>query len=271
MKGIILAAGRGLRLNGTTGNTPKCLIEMGGLTLLERQIRTLRVCGIAEIIVVVGYEAERVRQSCDPQIYFVENTRFDQTNSLYSLWLTRDLLLDGFVVINSDVLFHPQLLADLLTAYYEDALLLAYRDQLSTALGDEEMKVQVRGGRVVDISKTMNPLDADGENVGIVKFGPSGARVLVEQMNDLIAAGCYRDWAPRAFLEFSRRRTLHITDTRGYPWIEIDFPEDYERAVNEVLSGIPMPAEVLRLSMPFRLTTSVDGAISSQQSVASSQ
>lgn len=239
MKGIILAAGRGLRLNGVTGNTPKCLLEIGGLTLLERQIQALRACGIDEIVVVVGYEAERVQRLCDSQIHFVENSCFDQTNSLYSLWLTRDLLGSGFVVINSDVLFHPQLLSDLITARYEDALLIGYGDQLSGRLGDEEMKIKVRGGRVVEISKTMNPRDADGENVGIVKFGRSGARLLVDQMDSLIADGCYRDWAPRAFGEFAMWHPLYAIPTRGYPWIEIDFPKDYLKAVNEILPEIP--------------------------------
>jgi L-glutamine-phosphate cytidylyltransferase len=240
MKGIILAAGRGLRLNGATGNTPKCLLEIGGLTLLERQIQALRACGIDDIVVVTGYEAERVRRTCDSQIHFVENSRFDQTNSLYSLWLTRDLLVNGFIVINSDVLFHPQLLADLITARYEDALLIGYCDQLLSRLGDEEMKIKIRGGRVVDMSKTLNAQDADGENVGIVKFGADGARFLIEQMDMLIAHDGYRDWAPRAFREFAVWRPLYAISTRGYPWIEIDFPKDYLKAVNEILPEISL-------------------------------
>lgn len=84
----------------------------------------------------------------------------------------------------------------------------------------------------------MDPRDADGENVGIVKFGPSGARIVVEHMDALIAKGSHRDWAPRAFLSFAQGRALHAIDTRGYPWIEIDFPEDYLRAINDILPEI---------------------------------
>jgi L-glutamine-phosphate cytidylyltransferase len=251
MKGIILAAGRGLRLNGVTGNTPKCLLEIGGLTLLERQIAALRATGIDDIVVVTGYEAGRVQRACGSQMHFVENPRFDQTNSLYSLWLTRHLLGSGFVVLNSDVLFHPQLLSDLITARYEDALLVGYGDQLSARLGDEEMKVKVRGGCVVEINKSMNPQDADGENVGMVKFGARGARLLIEQMDALIADGCYRDWAPRAFGEFAMWHPLYAIATRGYPWIEIDFPKDYLKAVNEILPEIPLPMEDYRAPTSF--------------------
>jgi choline kinase len=154
---------------------------------------------------------------------------------MYSLWMARPLLFEGFVVLNCDVLFHPVLLSDLLTAKHENALLLAYREADQPPFGDEEMKVQVRCGRVHEISKQMDPEAADGENLGVVKFGADGARELVTIMDRLIAAGGVRDWAPRAFREFAQVRPLHAIGTRGFPWIEIDFPEDYQRAVRDVL------------------------------------
>jgi choline kinase len=236
MRGIVLAAGRGARLNGGSGDMPKCLVTLGGETMLSRNVRLLRAAGIDDIVVIVGCAAETVRRSV-PDVRFVHNERFAQTNSLYSLWLARAELRDGFVVMNCDVLFHPQLLDDLLTARHEDALLLAYRDA-ATVYGDEEMKVRVRGGRVTDISKTMAPADADGENLGIVKFGPGGARLLIDKMDALVAAGEHKAWVPRAFRDFAQERPLHVIGTRGYPWIEIDFPDDYRRAVEVVLPEI---------------------------------
>ena len=238
MRGVILAAGKGSRLNGTAGDKPKCLVEAGGLTLLERQIRALRRAGIDDITVVIGCQADRVRAACDGHVTFVENARFAETNSLYSLWTARRLLLDGFVVLNCDVLFHPALLDALLSTHHDAALLVAYREAGQPPLGDEEMKVKVRAGRVVEISKAMDPAEADGENLGIVAFGPASAPTLVAILDRLIADGCTRDWAPRAFLEFARMRPLYAIGTQGHPWIEIDFPEDYQRAVREVLPAI---------------------------------
>lgn len=235
MRGIILAAGKGSRLNGTAGESPKCLVKVGGETLIDRQIRALRRAGIDDIAVVVGCEAEQVRRSCGHGITYVENSRYAQTNSMYSLWMARPLLFEGFVVLNCDVLFHPVLLNDLISAQHENALLIAYREADQAPFGDEEMKVQVRCGRVREISKQMDPDDADGENLGVVKFGAAGAAELVSIMDRLIAAGGLRDWAPRAFREFAQTRPLHAVGTRGFPWIEIDFPEDYQRAVREVL------------------------------------
>jgi len=235
MRAVILAAGKGSRLNGTIGDKPKCLLRVGNKTLIEREIDALHHVGIDEIAVVVGCQAESVRRVCGHRITYVENTRYAQTNSLYSLWLARPLLLDGFVVMNCDVLFHPQLLDDLVTSPHEDALLISYAD---APLGEEEMKVKVRRGRVVEISKTMAPDEADGENVGVVKFGAKGARLLAGFLDDRVAAGGLRDWAPGAFDDFARVRALHVIGTRGYPWTEIDFPEDYDRAVREILPAI---------------------------------
>ena len=234
MRGVILAAGRGSRLNGAASDSPKCLVEAGGITLIERQIQVLRRAGIDEITVVVGCQAERVRRACGPGITYVENAQYSQTNSMYSLWMARPLLYEGFVVLNCDVLFHPVLLSDLLSAQHENALLLAYRED-GTTYGEEEMKVRVRCGRVTDMSKAMDPADADGENLGIVKFGARGAAALVAIMDRLIDAGGVRDWAPRAFAEFAKTHPLHAVGTRGLPWIEIDFPDDYYRAVRDVL------------------------------------
>jgi choline kinase len=238
MKGIILAAGKGSRLNGTAGDKPKCLVEAGGVTLIERQIEVLARAGIDDVAVVVGCQADRVRAVCGPHVTYVENRRFAVTNSLYSLWMARALLYEGFVVLNCDVLFHPVLLDDLLASRHDAALLVAYREPNQAPFGYEEMKVKVRCGRVVAMSKTMPPDEADGENLGIVKFGRAHAACLVGIMDRLVAAGGLRDWAPRAFAEFARQRPLHAIGTRGYPWIEIDFPEDYQRAIRDVLPRI---------------------------------
>jgi choline kinase len=231
-------------LNGNRGDMPKCLVTLGGETMLSRNVRLLRSAGIDDIVVIVGCAADTVRRTC-ADVTFVENERFAQTNSLYSLWLSRGLLGDGFVVMNCDVLVHPQLLTDLVTARHEDALLLAYREA-GTTYGDEEMKVRVRHGRVADISKTMRADDADGENLGIAKFGAAGARLLVEKLDAIVAAGELKAWVPRAFKAFAEERPLHVIGTRGYPWIEIDFPEDYRRAVEVVLPQIDAPHAVAK-------------------------
>jgi choline kinase len=237
MRAVILAAGCGGRLRGLVGDRPKGLAVVGDRSLLERQIRALRECGIARIAVVAGFRAPEIRRVCDANIEIVHNARFASTNSLYSLWLARPLLADGFVVLNSDVLFHPQLLADLLTSRYDDALLMCPRSN-GPEYSDEEMKVRVRRGLVTAIDKALPPAHADGENVGIAKFGAAGAALLVDEMAAILESGGLLEWLPRAFAAFSSRRPLHAIETRGYPWIEIDVPEDFWQACNNVLPAI---------------------------------
>ena len=242
MKAIILAAGKGTRLNGVDLK-PKCLFEVGGRTLLERQISALSEAKINDIVLVLGFEAERIKRHCPANVSFVINSRFGETSSLYSLWLAKEHLTEGFVVVNCDVLFHPQLLTRLLSAPFDDALLVDLVDKRNNQLGDEEMKVKVSDGLVVDIRKDLGPAEADGENVGMVKFSRQGARRLIDEMDSLVARGCERDWAPRAFREFALHHPLHAISTENFPWIEIDFPEDYRRAQEEILPQINAMAD----------------------------
>lgn len=237
MRAVILAAGRGGRLQPAIGDRPKCLARVGSRTLLERQIDELQSAGITRITVIAGYQLDEVRRTCPRGVEIVQNARYASTNSLYSLWLARDLLRDGFLVLNCDVLFHPQMLDDLLTARYDDALLVAARTD-AAPYGDEEMKVHIRRGLVRGIAKTLTDEDSDAENVGIARFGAAGAAALIEQMNGIVAHGNVREWLPRAFDALCRQRPLHAVDVRGFPWIEIDFPEDYWRACSEVLPAI---------------------------------
>lgn len=238
MRGVILAAGAGTRLTGSSVVRPKCLAPFDRTPLIDLQMRALRWCGIDDITVVVGFEAERVRRACGAGVRFLENAEFASTNSLYSLWLARPLLREGFVVLNCDVLFHPAMLADLLTAHHDNALLVSYPERGDPPFGTEEMRVSVRRGRVADIRKDLPDGETDGENVGIARFSAAGAARLIAVMDRIVGSGSRRDWAPRAFGEFARDECLYAIGTRGLPWTEIDTPEDYRRAVHHVFPAI---------------------------------
>lgn len=236
MRGVILAAGSGTRFNGAVH--AKCLATFDDRTLISIQLSALRACGIHDITVVVGFDADSVRLACGPHVRFIENTRFRETNSLYSLWLARPVLQHGFVVMNCDVLFHPAMLADLLTAHHQNALLVSYPQSGDPEMGDEEMKVCVRRGLVVDIDKRLPRRRTDGENVGIAKFSADGAGRLVSAMRELIDGDRLSSWAPRAFKEFARNSPLYAIGTRGLPWTEIDTPDDYRHGIDHIYPAI---------------------------------
>jgi L-glutamine-phosphate cytidylyltransferase len=260
MRAVILAAGAGSRLRPVIGPFPKCLAPVGDSTLLERQIDALRDHGIDAITVVVGYRSDAIEHVCGRQVEFVYNHEYAATNSLFSLWLARDLLSEGFVVLNSDVLFHPHLLTRLLTSRHEDALLMARRDA-GVRYSDEEMKVHVRDGCVAAIDKGLSDALADGENVGIAKFGEAGAATLVAHADAIVRRGAVREWLPRAFHSFSQERPLHVIETSGYPWIEIDFPEDYARACADVLPAITANVPAARSPRVADAVTSTFGRV----------
>lgn len=226
MKAIVLAAGESRRMAPVTRERPKCLLDVCGKSLLAHQLDAFRDHGLEEVVVVAGYHEEMVGQACAGRARTIINPIFRTTNSIYSLWLAREAAAGGFVLANGDVLFHPGLLERLLSSQHEDALVISFGE----ALAEEEMKVRVEGDRILDINKTMDPEKADGENVGLLKFGPEGAAVLIEKLEELISEGLTDKWAPYAFRAILDRRPLYAVSTAGLPWIEIDFAEDLEMA-----------------------------------------
>lgn len=223
---VILAAGYGSRMGALTANRPKCLLEVGGQTLIEAQIDGLRRVGVGKVTVVVGYQGDRIREQLKNRATYVENARYRETNSLYSLWLARHRLSEGGLVLNADVFAPTALIRQLLQSPAEDAALI----DCGHELGAEEMKVKLTKNRIVGFGKQLCPAEAGCENVGILKFGPAAGHRLADVLDQLVRTGHESAWAPLAFAELARERPLWAVPTSGVPWIEIDFPEDLERA-----------------------------------------
>jgi choline kinase len=225
-RAIILAAGNGKRMGMLTADRPKAMLEVDGVPLIDRHLDALASCGIRDVAIVAGYQQERLRDHLRGRARFIDNARYRDTNSLYSLWLARDELRHGAVIMNSDLLVSRDLMRRLVQAPVEDAVLV---DQDGT-LAEEEMKVKIWQGFAIDFSKELAPWDADAENVGILKFGARGGQRLAAYVDALIAAGELNAWAPKAFRAFAQEWPLRAIATDGIPWTEIDFPEDLERA-----------------------------------------
>ena len=230
VRAIILAAGSGSRLRPYTADRPKCLLEIAGRTLIEHQIDSLARCGVSDVVMVIGYCADKVRRVIGHRVRFIESVRYRETNSLYSLWEARDELDRGAVVINSDVLAAPLLFERLCNAAAPDAALVD-RDQQCDV---EEMRVAIERDLVVDFGKDLPPERSHGENVGMIKFGAAAAPRLRMCLERLVASGHENAWSPLAFRELAREWPLHVVATDGLPWIEIDYPEDLERARRDI-------------------------------------
>jgi GTP:adenosylcobinamide-phosphate guanylyltransferase len=116
---LLLAAGLGMRLAPLTVALPKCLVSVSGTPILERLVRSLDSHGIERLVIVAGYRAEMIRDYLGESfggiaLEYVVSPVFATTNSLYSLWLARDLVDEPFVLVESDIVFDAPLLMPLL-------------------------------------------------------------------------------------------------------------------------------------------------------------
>ena len=240
MHAIILAAGVGRRLNQDRPQ-PKCLLEFGGLTLLERHCRNLSACGIQRLSLCVGYEADQIagalRGIAQPTALLHYNPLYTLGSSI-SLWSVRHALAGGdeVVLMDADVLYHPDILRRLVRSPSANCFLM----DREFALGDEPVKICMVGNRIVEFRKRIAPglsYDRIGESVGFFKFDAATALRLARLIDAYVADGRRDQPHEEALRDLALASDVHIgvEDITGLPWLEIDFPEDLVRANDDVL------------------------------------
>ncbi|MBS0150001.1 MAG: phosphocholine cytidylyltransferase family protein [Nitrospira sp.] len=236
MKAIILAAGVGKRLWEVTQHRPKCLIEMGGRSLLHRYLESLAAVGIRRADIVVGYKQEMIRaavaaDSCGVGVTFLVNEEFHR-GSISSLWIARSALDDDTIVMDADVLFHRDILRRLVASPFENALLM---DETVKQTGEECMVV-VAGGRVIALTKKMpEHYDYAGEGVGFLRVRHADTPRVVSSLRGYIEKNMWQMEYEDALLEYFREVRVGHEKIGGLPWTEIDFINDIKKAELEVL------------------------------------
>src|SRR4029453_2688592 len=103
-RAVILAAGNGNRMGRLTVDQPKTMLDVDGRALIDRELDALAACGVFDVTIVVGYQHKRLRDHLGSRVRFIENARYKETNSLYSLWLAPEALKGGPVVMNPHIL-----------------------------------------------------------------------------------------------------------------------------------------------------------------------
>ena len=236
MKAIILAAGVGKRLRTLSNGVPKCLISIGGRTLLSRHFDNLARVGIHQVVVVVGYEHHLIREAAQAESYggsirFLMNGQYER-GSIISFWTARVEYDDDVIIMDADVLYHPKILRRLVESPIENALLMDETVQQQT----EECMVAVRKERVISLSKTLPAnYDCAGEGVGFLKVRRDDLPHLIESVQPHIETGEMDMEYEDALQDFFRKVCVGCERIGGLPWIEIDFPEDIQRAETEIL------------------------------------
>ena len=128
MQAIILAAGLGTRLRPITDEVPKCMVSVNGIRIIDKQIDNLHKAGVKDIVVVGGYKADVLKKHLERYngITFVENSRYAETNNMYSLYLAlKHTEGSGFLLMNADVYFDANIIAGLLEKDKEGNSLIA--------------------------------------------------------------------------------------------------------------------------------------------------
>ena len=184
MRAIIIAAGLGKRLRPLTDSMPKCMLKIGGKSIIQHQVDTLRSAGIDEITIIKGYCQEKVSLEGHNPTYFL-NKDYENNNILESLFYAEEAINDEVIILYSDIIFNKTVVDRLLESHNEISIVVDvdwkknYVDRhdhpLEEAEGvmfDENYHVQ-QIGKIVEEGKA----EVSGEFIGMLKLRGQGSEV----------------------------------------------------------------------------------------------
>jgi choline kinase len=252
MRALILAAGRGSRMNALTRDMPKCLTPLAGRPLLDWQVDALRGAGVQSIGVVRGYRSEMIDRD---DLERFDNPRWAETNMVRSLACAGRWLREQPAIVSYGDIFYPSSAvaalwetdADIAITYDSEWRRL-WCDRFADPLSDAET-FELDGNRVIEIGRRAKSLDdIQGQFMGLVKFTPAGWQAVEAYVTSLAL-----DRADRldmtSLLCALIDRGQHVEGVRvAGGWGEIDNPADvalYERWIAEgrlTLPELPLPA-----------------------------
>lgn len=237
-KAIILSAGQGSRLGHLTNDSPKCLIDFGGRSLLDRQLDTLAASGVEEAVVVTGFrddkiEAALARRSGGPRVRTVFNPFYKVADNTGSLYMAREELAGDVLVWNGDTMVSRELMARVVGNDRSGICVTIDRKDTYDA---DDMKVVEGGGRLRAIGKRLGA-GVNAESIGLLAFRAGGAERFREAIEQAMRSPEGTTiWYLRVIHHLAQVSDVWTLDISGEEWGEVDFPEDVERA-RELVKG----------------------------------
>jgi len=207
-------------------------LKINGKTILEMMLSHIKTCGINEVIFVLGYLQDQIKDYVKTQfpdliVHFITNEKYEVTNTGYSLMLTKDFVKNStFIKFDADVVFDINILKTLIASEYDNCLCIDKNINLDA----EEIKVIIKDdNRVVKASKTVNPLDAIGESIGIEKISGETAHTLFNDLELMMKDEKYHQEYYEAAYErlIEKDVPFYALDISGLRWTEIDTKEDF--------------------------------------------
>jgi choline kinase len=230
-KAIILSAGQGSRLLPHTQDLPKCLLDLGGKSMLAWQLQGLAAAGISEAVVVTGFRADLVQGAlpgitpAGMQVRTLFNPFYKVADNLASCWMVRHELAGPSLILNGDTLFEPEIARRLLGA---PAAAITVTIDRKAAYDDDDMKVITEGERLAAIGKKLPMADVTGESIGFLRFSAAGAATFVAEiertMHTLEGVSL---WYLSAIHRLANAGVdVKVASIEGLQWGELDFPAD---------------------------------------------
>lgn len=232
---VILVAGIGSPLSPLTDTSAKCLLSVGGSTILERLIRNCLSCGMSQFVLVLGHRADDIMKFVDKtfrgiRVTYVINERYRDTNTGYYLMLAGSAIgTSEFIKFDADVVFDAKILRQLMDNELPNVLCVDH----NVALADEEVKV-IAGDqmRVTQIGRQVDPSVALGESIGIAKISAVTGPVLFAELTQMMESrASFKDSYDAAYERLvDKGMPFHAMDITGLNWTEIDTGEDFAAA-----------------------------------------
>jgi len=246
MQAIILAAGLAKRLRPLTDTTPKCLLDLGGVNLLHRAMDNIIRNGIKDFIFVTGYRESMIKDYLNTyfrgvNIEFLTNGDYMNNNNSYSLWMTKSLVREDVILLDSDILFDARIIGKLLSDKHENSVAV----NITPHLDAEQIKVTVDAeNRILEIGKEVKISEAVGESIGIEKFSKRFMDEIFKVLDrKILKENNVNEFYERTFEEIISRESsaydgnsLYCVDVSVYECMEIDTVEDYNNAVKSMLN-----------------------------------
>ena len=222
MQGVILAAGTGTRMGNI--DVPKCLLEINKIPIIKHQINSFKKNGIEDILVVTGYKSELIHKLLNNQVQYIHNSKFNEMNNIYSVWLAIQKLKDDFVCIYGDLMFNEKILERCLEIKSEIGLMVEPNTR------DETMKVKIENQQIIAVNKKIEKKIANGNFIGMAKFSKGVLKPLFNEIDHLISKNVdgYYTLGIENLIKKNTKVGYQFTD--GLSWMDMDEEREFEEA-----------------------------------------
>ena len=244
-KALIIAAGLGSRLKKHTENLPKCMLDFGGKTLLQRQLDAYKKCGIQNISLIRGYKKEKINYKA---IKYFENTDYKNNNILNSIFYAEKIINGNIIISYSDILFDSSVVERTLASDHDISVVVDidwrgyYVGRKDHPISEAENVIFNSNNEVEKIGKiNTGKEEVHGEFIGMVRLSDRGAEIFKEHFHRL-----KKIYWNKPFQRAKIFQKAYLTDLiqelvdigikvhcviieRG--WKEIDTVEDYRKAL----------------------------------------